>query len=520
MRLDSASKRVGVCLLLGLSACEGSSFLSLSDSNRGEGETMPAHLLTASEYNATVQDLLGVTSRPADYFPAASSSEFDANVGVLASLSEVQSEAVFNAARDVVAKAFESPELTARLVTCTPASDTDAECPKSLVTTLGRRAFRRSLDDEEVAAYLATYQKARQSLEMGHVDAVAHVLRVMLSSPSFFLRIERPGPRKDALESAALASRLSYLLWGSMPDDALLAIAESGKLDDDAELIAMTDKMLEDPRGQRFVSQFLGQWLGTVRLSSHNVDTNRFPQWTPEVAKGVEAQANAFLSGFVTGTTPWKEVFLAPHPANTAIQPLLAADPTTFQRRGFLTLPAYLALSSHSDRTSPTARAKGVITSLFCTDMTPPPGVVTELPPEEGQSPRTVRERLEAHRRNPSCAGCHNMLDPLGLSLENFDPVGRYRTLDEGHPIDSSGVYEGIPIANVSELLPLLAEDSRLGDCAPRKLYSFAMRRSLVPEDEPRVARLSATWKAGTLRELLHHVVVSPAFRGHAEEAP
>ncbi|PTL80140.1 hypothetical protein DAT35_29415 [Vitiosangium sp. GDMCC 1.1324] len=518
MRLGLAFKRVGVCVFLGLSACEGSSFLSVS--NQGEGETMSAHLLTASEYNATIQDLLGVTSRPADYFPAVSASEFDANVGVLASLSEVQSEAVFNAARDVVAKAFESPELTARLVTCTPASDTDDECPKSLVKKLGRRAFRRSLDAEEVDAYLATYHKARQSLEMGHVDAVAHVLRVMLSSPSFFLRIERPGQGKSAFESAALASRLSFLLWGSMPDDELLDIAESGKLDDDAALIAMTDKMLADPRGQRFVSHFLGQWLGTVRLSSHNVDTSRFPQWTPAVAKGVEAQANDFLYGFVTGTTPWKELFLAPHPANTAIQPLLAADPTTLKRRGFLTLPAFLTLSSHSDRTSPTSRAKGVITSLFCTDMTPPPGVITELPPQDGQTPKTVRERLEVHRRNPSCAGCHNMLDPLGLSLENFDAVGRYRTQDEGQPIDASGVYEGTPIANVSELLPLLAEDSRLGACAPRKLYSFAMRRSLGPDDEPQIAKFASTWKAGTLRELLHQVVVSPAFRGHAEEAP
>ncbi|WP_224360445.1 DUF1588 domain-containing protein [Hyalangium versicolor] len=481
---------------------------------------MSAHLLTASEYNATVQDLLGVTSRPADYFPAVSASEFDANVGVLASLSQVQSEAVFNAARDVVAKAFESPELTARLVTCTPTSDTDDECPKSLVKTLGRHAFRRSLDAEEVDAYMATYHKARQSLEMGHVDAIAHVLRVMLSSPSFFLRIERPGKGNSSFESTALASRLSYLIWGSMPDDELLDIAESGKLDDDAALIAMTDKMLEDPRSQRFVSQFLGQWLGTVRLSSHNVDTSRFPQWTPAVAKAVEAQANDFLSAFVTGTTPWKDLFLAPLPANTVVQPLLASDPATLQRRGFLMLPAFLTLSSHSDRTSPTARAKGVVTSLFCTDMTPPPGVVTELPPQDGPTPKTVRERLEVHRRNPSCAGCHDMLDPLGLSLENFDAVGRYRTLDEGQPIDASGVYEGTPINNVSELLPLLAQDSRLGACAPRKLYSFAMRRSLALDDEPEVTRLASTWNAGTLRELLHQVVISPAFRGHAKETP
>ncbi|MCY1080701.1 DUF1588 domain-containing protein [Archangium lansingense] len=504
-----------MCVGVGLSACEDSSTPSI------QGETMPAHLLTASEYNTTVQDLLGTPSRPADFFPAVSASEFDANVGVLSTLSSVQREALFNAASDVVEEAFKSPELTSRLVTCMPASDTDTTCARTLVTSLGRRAFRRSLDAEEVDAYLNTYRSARTTLEMGHVEAVAHVLRVMLSSPSFFLRIERPGKGKEPIEPAALASRLSYLLWGSMPDDTLLDAAERGELDDDAALRAMTDRMLDDPRGQRFVSRFLGQWLGTVRLSSHNVDPTRFRQWTPTVATAVEGQANTFLSGFVTGTTPWSELFSAPHPASAAVQPLLAADPSTLKRRGFLTLPAYLTLSSHSDRTSPTSRAKGVITSLFCTDMTPPPGVVTELPANEGgTSPKTVRERLEAHRRNPACSGCHNMLDPIGLSLENFDAVGRYRTQDEGQPIDASGTYQGTSFTEVSGLMPLLAADPRLGTCAPHKLFSFAMRRSLDEADYLRAEKLAETWKAGTFRELLHEIVVSPAFRGHTEEAP
>jgi hypothetical protein len=304
-----------------------------------------------------------------------------------------------------------------------------------------------------------------------------------------------------------------------MPDDALLEAAEQGVLDDDDALRAEVDRMLADPRGRRFTSRFIGQWVGTVRLPSHHVDTARFPAWTPAVATGVEAQADTFFSTFVTGDAEWRQLFSAPLPSSSAVQPLLAADPAAFERRGFLMLPAYLTLSSHSDRTSPTARAKGVVTSLFCTDMTPPPGVTTELPVEMGPTPTTVRARLEEHRRNPACAGCHNTLDPLGLSLENFDAVGRWRTQDEGQPIDASGTWQGTAFTDVSGLVPLLEKDVRLGRCAPRKLYGFALRRSLTEADTQRVESLANEWNAGTLRALLHQVVVTPAFQG-IQEAP
>lgn len=506
-------------IAIGFTGCEAVLFEGDRSMQLNEAKAMPAHLLTATEYNSTVQDLLGVTSRPADFFPAVSATEFDANVGVLAALSDVQAEAVFNAARDVVDEAFKSPTLTARLVTCTPMSEQDTACPRSIIEALGRRTFRRSLDVEEVDIYATAYSRARVGLGMDHVDAVAHVLRAMMSSPSFFLRIERPAEGR-AFESVALASRVSYLLWGSMPDDALIAAAEQGALDDEVQLLGEVDRLLDSPNGGRFTSRFIGQWLGTVRLPSHHVDTTRFPQWTPAVASGVSLQADEFFRDFVTGDRQWRELFSAPLPVSPAVNPLTADDPSWLQRRGFLMLPAYLALSSHSDRTSPTARAKGVVTALFCTDMTPPPGVSTELPEQTGPAPTSVREQLEAHRRNPACAGCHNILDPLGLSLENFDAVGRFRSMDNGHAIDPSGTWRGTDFSDINGLIPLIERDERLASCAPRKLFGFAMRRSLTDEDEQRLLQLSTTWKAGTMRSLVHEVVRSPDFRGLVTEVP
>ncbi|MBL8954152.1 MAG: DUF1588 domain-containing protein, partial [Myxococcaceae bacterium] len=317
-----------------------------------------------------------------------------------------------------------------------------------------------------------------------------------------------------AIERTALASRLSYLFWSSAPDDALL----EAELDDPSALTAQVDRLLDDPRGERFVTRFLGQWLGTIRLESHAVDTTLFPQWSPAVASGVEAQANAFFAGFVRSGARWADLFSAPHPAEPAVAPLLSADPAG-PRTGFLTLPAYLTLTSHSDRTSPTARAKVIVASLFCTDMSPPPGIVAELEPAEpGAEPKTVRERLEAHRRNPACASCHNVLDPLGLSLERYDAVGRYRSTEAGQTIDTSSVYLGTPIAGVEELSPLLARDGRLASCATKKLLGFALRRSLTQDDRPRVDALVEQWGGGTIRQLAHDVVQTPAFRGLTEE--
>lgn len=514
--MTATTTRLGLALAVLLLGCEG------TIEGRGERAgadgtgVWQAHLLTADEYNATMRDLLGTTSRPADFFPAVSATEFDANVGVLGQLSAVQAEAMFEAARQLTDEVFASDALRRRIDTCTPTSASDEACPRASLEAFARRAFRRSPDADELDALVTSYGKARTELGLAHADALALTVRVILSHPAVFLRVERPTP-VGTPEPAALASRYSYLVWGTMPDEALLEAAERGDLSDETSRQQTLTRLLSDDRGQRFVQRFLGQWLGFARLSSHHVDPAVFPRWTDAVAAGASRQAEAFLDQFVTGGLEWSQVLKAPHPTQAALQPLLRDDPQGV-RLGVLTLPAYLALSSHGDRTSPTARAKGVLTGLFCTDLTPPPGVSTEFEPTPmGMAPKTTRARLEEHRRNPACASCHAMLDPVGLSLEKFDPIGAWRVTEGTEPIDASGDYFGTRFDDHRGLLPALETDSRLGPCASRKLLTFALRRSLTEADDARVARVAASWRAGSLAQLLSLVVATPEFSASTE---
>ena len=513
--MDAPTPRRTVVVLLGaLCACEG--LIEAPPQPIVTPEPWPAHLLTADEYNATVQDLLGTTSRPADFFPSVSATVFDANVGVLGQVSAVQGEALLEAARTLTDEVFASPALRARIVTCTPAAQDDG-CVRRSIGAFARRAFRRTPDADELDALVGVYDDARARLSLDHPGAMALVTRVVLSHPSVALRVERLSPTGGP-EPVALASRLSYLVWGTAPDEALLDAAESGALATAEGRHAALARLVESPRRSRFVQRFFGQWLGFQRLSSHVVDPRLFPRWTPAVGLATRQHADAFLDQFLAGERPWRDVFRAPHDASPALADLLRDDPPGV-RQGLVSLPAYLALSSHGAQTSPTSRAKGVVTGLFCTDLSPPPGVSTEFEVTPGAAPRTTREKLVEHRRNPACAGCHAILDPVGLSLEHFDAIGAWRTTEGGQPIDASGDYFGAPFTDHRDLAVELEKDARLGPCATQKLLSFALRRSLTPADQALVESLAAQWQAGSMRTLLQSVVDTPAFHGTQEVA-
>jgi len=475
------------------------------------------HHLTASEYNNTVAELLGTRLRPADFFPAAGTSEFDANVGVLASLSQVSVQGYLDAARDLAADSFESADLRSRIVTCDPAKGDENACVSQIIEDFGRRAFRRPLEPAEVDRYLSAYQAARSNLEFGALEALQHVIRAVLSSPNFFLRVELGAGAlpEVATPSYALASRLSYLVWSSMPDDELLAAAEDGKLATPEQVTRQVERLLKSPKSAGFYRDFFGQWLGTLSLASHSADSTLFPAWNVEVRDAQLEQVNAYFTAFVDGTHPWTEVLTAPHPDNSRLTPLLKGDPDGV-RRGFLTLPGFLTLSSHADRTSPTARAKAVISGLLCTNVTPPANVdIPELSfaDDSNVADENIRVRIEKHRASPDCAGCHAILDPIGLSLENFDAVGQYRErYGNGDAIDASGEYAGTGFDDVRGLLPVLKQDARLSSCPPQKLYSYALRRSPSSADRTRIAGIATEWNGGSIADLMKLVVTHDAF--------
>ncbi|WP_437760027.1 DUF1592 domain-containing protein [Sorangium sp. So ce1389] len=480
---------------------------------------MPVHHMTAAEYNSTVAHLLGTRLRPADGFPASGAKGFDANASALSSLPQVLVQGYYDAARALAADAFSSEARRAQILVCDPAQRADAGCPRDIIERFGLRAFRRPLEAAEVERYLAQYNHALTALEMSPVEAIQLVVRTLLTSPHFLLRVEL-GPDSarspGALNGHEIASRLSYLLWSSLPDDALLDAASRDALATEEELLQQVDRMLADPKSAAFFQNFFGQWLGTRTLPSHNADTTLFPLWSQELKGAMLEQANAYFAEVTTGERTWAEFLTAPHPESPLVAPLTADDPEGV-RRGFLTLPAFLTLSSHADRTSPTSRAKTILAQLFCVPMAPPANmVIPELGAAGGGSgpADNVREQLEKHRASPDCASCHDLLDPIGLSLENFDAIGAYRTeYPNGDAVDATGVYAGAAFEDVSGLVPELQKAARAGTCPTEQLFAYALRRSPTREDRPEIAEIAARWDSGTIAALVKRVVTSEAFR-------
>lgn len=481
---------------------------------------MPVHHLTSAEYNNTVAHLLGTSLRPADFFPSAAATGFDANVGVLSGVSQVLLQGYYDAAKELSADAFANDAQRAQILVCEPASPMDTACPRLIIESFGLRAFRRPLEAAESARYVKKYTEARTTLGMTHVQAAQHLVRILLTSPNFLLRVELDAnptattPR--ALNSYELASRLSYLLWSSLPDEALMSLAKEGGLSTKEALEAQVDRMLADPKSSGFFENFFGQWLGIRLLDSHKADTTLFPEWSDTTRQAMVDQANEYLTEFTIGSRPWSEFLSAPHPASAALDPIYAKDPSA-GRSGFLTLPAFLTLSSLPERTSPTARAKTVVVGIFCTDISPPANLnIPDLGAAGGAGVdiQNVRKKLEKHREDPGCASCHNTLDPIGLSLENFDAVGGFRTkYANGDDIDATGTFAGTPFQEISGLVPTLAKEARFKSCPPSKLFSYALRRSPTTEDSKYIDEILADWKGGTIGDLAKHVVTSDAFR-------
>ncbi|WP_437679158.1 DUF1592 domain-containing protein [Sorangium sp. So ce131] len=508
----------GACLL-GLSC--GEPFGSGDEPAQGAADPggMPLHHMTAAEYNTTVAHLLGTRLRPADGFPASGAKGFDANAGALASLSPALVQGYYGAARRLAEEALADEAQRAEILVCDPEDSADAGCPRDIIERFGLRAFRRPLEAEEVARYVAQYEHALTDLEMSPVEAVELVVRTLLTSPSFLLRAELgPDSRRapGALGGYEIASRLSYLLWSSLPDEALFDAAGRDALATEGELAAQVDRMLADPKSAAFYRNFFGQWLGIRALPSHNVDASLFPVFRGDMKGGMIAQADVYLSGFTTGGRRWSELLTAPHPESPELAPLYAGDPEG-ARRGFLTLPAFLTLSSHDDRTSPTSRAKTILVQLFCVDIAPPADmVIPELGAAGGDEipAENVRKKLEKHRESPDCAVCHNALDPIGLSLEHFDAIGAYRTTyPNGDEVDASGTYGGVEFQDLTGLLPELRKDARLGTCPPRQLFAYALRRSPAGEDTAVIQEIAARWGGGTIGDLVKQVVTSDTFR-------
>jgi len=391
---------------------------------------------------------------------------------------------------------------SARLRRDKPLDAAEEPCARRILSTLARRAYRRPVADRDVAPLMEFYRDGRKK---GGFDAgIQLALRRLLASPTFIFRFEEdpsnvaPGTAYR-VSDVELASRLSFFLWSSMPDDALLDLASAGRLRQPAVLEAQVRRMLGDPKAAALVENFAGQWLHIRNLQNIAPNTDEFPDFDHDLRDAFRRETELFFGSVVREDRDVLELMtadytfvnerLAKHYGLTGVygprfrRVTLADD----ARRGLLGKGSILLATSHADRTAPTLRGKWILENLLGT---PPPAPPANVPPFEqtvSAKPRTIRERLESHRANPSCANCHRTMDGLGFTLENFNAVGAWRDREVGGDVNAEGVMtDGETAVGVTGLRAALLEHPDVFvQTLTEKLATYALGRGLQDYDMP-----------------------------------
>ena len=497
--------------------------------------------LNRAEYNNTIRDLLGVDGKPADAFPAdgAGGGGFDNNADTLF-VPPILLEQYLKAAGSVLDQAAPERVFVARPDDATP----KREAARRVVEHFATRAFRRPVATEEVERYLKLFDAADGRGD-AFEPAVKLALRAVLISPQFLFRIEedRPGATEPyPIGQYELASRLSYFLWSSMPDEELFKLAGESKLHDPAVLDAQVRRMLQDPRSRALGEHFGTQWLGLRPLQTiiqpDRGGRRRSREYTPSLRDAMVEEAvllvdsvfreDAGVLRLIDADYTFLNEELAQHYSipdvrGPEMRRVTLANPN---RGGVLGLGAVLTVTSYPRRTSPVLRGKWVLEDLLGLPPPPPPPDVLRLPEEErgadGQ-PLTLRQRLEKHRSDPNCASCHARMDPIGFGLENFDHVGRWRDTESDRPVDAAGVLTtGESFRGPAELKRVLSgarRDQFVGHLA-EQLLAYALGRGLEYYDEPTVRQIAETLARSDYRSsvLLAEIVKSYPFRYRRNE--
>lgn len=491
----------------------------------------PLRRLNRDEYTATVQDLLDIHLDIGHALPAdgAGGEGFD-NAAETLFLSPLHSEKYLETAKlamDFAAKEYKS---RARILVAKPGPGmTDAMAARKILQVFLPRAFRRPVGEEDVALYVELFRAAQRNGE-AFEPAVFFTLRAALVSPHFLFRME-PG-------QFALASRLSYFLWGSMPDELLFDLAAKNQLDRPEVLRPLMERMLRNDRSLNFAKRFVEQWLHTRELGTEKApDAKLFPDYAgdEELRGDIRMQPVLFFRELLMRKLPVLELIdskatigtsnLAKHFGLTlpldkgrTKQPQWVSLPPESGRGGVLGMPAVLAVTSYAYRTSPVLRGAFILDAILGTPPPPPPPNVPSL--EEaaaGAAPKSVRERLTQHRANPNCAGCHSRIDPLGFALENYDAIGRWRSEEAGKPVDnSSAMADGKTLVGADGLKALLLEKKDLFvRNLTNKMLGYALGRGLTLKDSCTVDAIVTDLKQNdySAARLVEAIVLSVPFR-------
>lgn len=421
----------------------------------------------------------------------------------------------------------------AKIFVCTPQSQKEElPCARKIITALLRQGYRRPIQDADLETPLSFYQRRRNG--NGSFDAgIESALQFILASPEFLFRFE-PDPSGVAADAPyqlgdiALASRLSFFLWSSPPDEELLKLASEGKLHQHAVLQQQVVRMLADGRADALVDNFAEQWLFLRNLKNSSPDPQIFPDYDDNLRQAMREETKLFFQSIVREDRSVMDLLNADY---TFVNERLArhygipniygsqfrrVTLTSDDRRGLLGQGSILTVTSYPNRTSPVQRGKWILTNLLGIPPTPPPPNVPALKENGDGKPLSLRERMEQHRADPVCAGCHKVMDPIGFALENFDAVGQWRTKDDGSPIDPSGtLYNGVKVDGPVALRQMLAshQDVFVG-VMTEKLVTYALGRGLQYYDMPAVRKIVHDASAHDLRfsSLVLGVVESVPF--------
>jgi len=521
----------GLCALLIASCGAAGGALHPVERRPAPGEVAarptPLRRLTKEEYNNSVRDLLGDTSRPADGFPP------DEVVGGF------ENNTVSPVTQDLVERYMEAAEAIAgravkRIDTLAPCpADSQPEvCARSFIETFGRRAYRRPLEDGEREALLSMYREVEN--RAGYAGALELVVAAILQSPKFLYRLETTDPTSKTrpLSGYELATRLSYFIWASTPDEGLLDAAGAGHLAGPSGVERAARRLLADPRAQDGIRSFHRQWLDLRVLDTASKAPDAYPDFSPEIKAAMLEETlrfavHAVLAGGDAVTTlltsnksfvnaPLARLYGVPAPEGDGFS---LVDLPPKQRSGVLTHASVMTVLASAEETSPILRGKFVREKLLCDRIAPPPkNAALALPPFDPK--KTKRERFADLRTNPFCSSCHATLDPVGFGFEHYDAIGTWRATERSLPIDAKGTLLGTEDANGAfdgavELAARLSTSQQVRRCIVKQWFRAALGRVEQPED---TASLETTYQAFAragfdVRELIVAIATSDAFR-------
>jgi len=488
--------------------------------------------LTRAQFRNAVRDVFGVEVDASQLDP----DSYHGSMPVIGAATVATTERgveQYHTAIEMAAEAvFADDTRRAAFLGCSPTGTPGDACLRGFIESLGRRAWQRPLDVVEVERLVAVAETAATELA-SPTEGARWATVALFTSPNFLYRAELGAPAAGGqrLTAYELASRAAFLVWNSLADDALLDAAERGELSTPEGLRAATERLLSTPAGREAVGNFADEYLRLDRIGTQAKDPSLYPEYTPALQAAMARDMRGTWETIaLDDATSIMDVFsTAKVVVNAELAALYGIDatglgPTTFEARllpadgarlGLLSKAGFLSEFANQKAGSPTLRGKFMSEALLCTPIDPPPGdvdVVLEDPPAD--QPMTKRQQLEMHRSSPTCAGCHSMMDPLGLPLETFDAIGRYRTTERGLPIDPTGEFDAQAVVDARDLGRVVGSSVTVSQCLVRKYHAYAMGHEERAADGSVINALYDSFQGSgfKLRDLILDVVTNEAF--------